>query len=69
MGYAAKGQLRELSGQEFDEVDGKPYDLRQCDPRRKVRAALMDGVPTTANQLHPDLTAGGVKSPSSLQAL
>ena len=43
MGYATKGQLRDLSGQEFDEVDGKPDDLRQCDPRHHVREALMDG--------------------------
>ncbi len=39
---AAKVQLREQMGPEFDDVDWKQYDPRQYDPRRIVREALMD---------------------------
>ena len=39
---AAKVQLREQMGSEFDDVDWKAYDPRQYDPRRIVREALMD---------------------------
>lgn len=39
---AAKVQLREQMGSEFDDVDWKQYDPRQYDPRRIVREALMD---------------------------
>ena len=43
---AAKVQLREQMGPEFDDVDWKQYDPRQYDPRRIVREALMDDGPT-----------------------
>jgi sec-independent protein translocase protein TatB len=39
---AAKVQLREQMGPDFDDVDWKQYDPRQYDPRRIVREALMD---------------------------
>lgn len=39
---AARVQLREQMGSEFDDVDWKQYDPRQYDPRRIVREALMD---------------------------
>lgn len=39
---AAKVQLREQMGSDFDDVDWKQYDPRQYDPRRIVREALMD---------------------------
>lgn len=39
---AAKLQLREQMGPDFDDVDWKQYDPRQYDPRRIVREALMD---------------------------
>ncbi|HEY8654332.1 MAG TPA: preprotein translocase subunit TatA [Dermatophilaceae bacterium] len=42
---AAKVQLREQLGSEFDDVDWKQYDPRQYDPRRIVREALMDDGP------------------------
>jgi sec-independent protein translocase protein TatB len=42
---AAKVQLREQMGSEFDDVDWKQYDPRQYDPRRIVREALMDDAP------------------------
>lgn len=38
---AAKVQLREQMGSEFDDVDWKQYDPRQYDPRRIVREALL----------------------------
>ena len=39
---AAKVQLREQMGPDFEDVDWKQYDPRQYDPRRIVREALMD---------------------------
>jgi sec-independent protein translocase protein TatB len=39
---AAKVQLREQMGPDFDDVDWKQYDPRQYDPRKIVREALMD---------------------------
>ena len=42
MAEAAKVQLREQMGPDFDDVDWKQYDPRQYDPRRIVREALMD---------------------------
>jgi sec-independent protein translocase protein TatB len=42
---AAKVQLREQMGPDFDDVDWKQYDPRQYDPRRIVREALMDDGP------------------------
>jgi len=42
---AAKVQLREQMGPEFDDVDWKQYDPRQYDPRRIVREALMEDGP------------------------
>ena len=45
MADTAKDQLREQMGPEFDDVDWKQYDLRQYDPRRIVREALMDQEP------------------------
>ena len=42
---AAKVQLREQMGPEFDDVDWKQYDPRQYDPRRIVREALLEDGP------------------------
>jgi sec-independent protein translocase protein TatB len=42
---AAKVQLREQMGPDFDDVDWKQYDPRQYDPRKIVREALMDDGP------------------------
>jgi len=52
---AAKVQLREQMGSEFDDVDWKQYDPRQYDPRRIVREALMDDGPAEAQ---PDEVKG-----------
>lgn len=43
-GYAdaARSQLKEQMGPEFEDVDWSKYDIRQYDPRRIVREALMD---------------------------
>ena len=53
---AAKVQLREQMGPDFDDVDWKQYDPRQYDPRRIVREALMDdrsddGRPDAVNEV------------------
>ena len=56
---AAKVQLREQMGSEFDDVDWKQYDPRQYDPRRIVREALMDDGPA-------DDQPGEVKGQSSV---
>ena len=56
---AAKVQLREQMGPEFDDVDWKQYDPRQYDPRRIVREALMDNGPA-------DGQPGEVKGQSSV---
>jgi len=45
MADAAKVQLREQMGPDFDDVDWKQYDPRQYDPRRIVREALLDEGP------------------------
>lgn len=45
MAEAAKGQLREQMGPEFDDIDWRQYDPRQYDPRRIVREALLDDSP------------------------
>lgn len=42
MAEAAKGQLREQMGPEFDDVNWEQFDPRRYDPRRIVREALMD---------------------------
>jgi sec-independent protein translocase protein TatB len=56
---AAKVQLREQMGSEFDDVDWRQYDPRQYDPRRIVREALMDDGPA-------DGQPGEVKGQSSV---
>ena len=38
----ARSQLKEQLGPDFDDVNWRQYDLRQYDPRRIVREALMD---------------------------
>ncbi len=63
---AAKVQLREQMGPDFDDVDWKQYDPRQYDPRRIVREALMDygsddGQPAPPGAVEP----GDVKAQSS----
>ena len=55
---AAKVQLREQMGSEFDDVDWKQYDPRQYDPRRIVREALM-------GDAHDDAQSGEVKAQST----
>ena len=42
MADAARGQLREQMGPEFDDIDWQQFDPRQYDPRRIVREALLD---------------------------
>jgi sec-independent protein translocase protein TatB len=58
---AAKVQLREQMGPDFDDVDWKQYDPRQYDPRRIVREALMDDGPAE------DAPSEGFKAPSSFK--
>ena len=41
MADAARGQLREQIGPEFDDIDWQQFDPRQYDPRRIVREALL----------------------------
>ena len=60
---AAKVQLREQMGPEFDDVDWKQYDPRQYDPRRIVREALLDVGPDGGQP--GDVQPGGFKAPSS----
>jgi Sec-independent protein secretion pathway components len=65
---AAKVQLREQMGSDFDDVDWKQYDLRQYDPRRIVREALMDEGPDDGQpSASADVEAGGFKAPSSFK--
>ena len=65
---AAKVQLREQMGSEFDDVDWKQYDPRQYDPRRIVREALMDEGSDDGQPSSPgDVQAGGFKAPSSFK--
>jgi sec-independent protein translocase protein TatB len=64
MADAAKGQLREQMGSEFDEVDWKQYDPRQYDPRRIVREALMDNGTVESQPPPTGEQAGGFKAPS-----
>ena len=66
MADTAKDQLREQMGPEFDDVDWKQYDLRQYDPRRIVREALMEDGPE-AGQGSPaaEDQDGALKPPTS----
>ncbi|HET7305594.1 MAG TPA: preprotein translocase subunit TatA [Segeticoccus sp.] len=41
MAEAAKSQLRDQMGPEFDDVDWEQFDPRRYDPRRIVRDALL----------------------------
>lgn len=50
---AAKVQLREQMGPEFDDVDWKQYDPRQYDPRRIVREALLDNGDDGSDEVAP----------------
>jgi len=66
MADAAKEQLREQMGSDFDDVDWKQYDPRQYDPRRIVREALMDEGPDDGKASPSgQAQAGGFKAPSS----
>ena len=66
MADAAKEQLREQMGSDFDDVDWKQYDPRQYDPRRIVREALMDEGPDDGRASPSgQAQAGGFKAPSS----
>ena len=68
MADAAKVQLREQMGSEFDDVDWKQYDPRQYDPRRIVREALMDdGSQNGESSSSGDVQEGDVKGPSSFK--
>jgi len=62
---AAKVQLREQMGPDFDDVDWKQYDLRQYDPRRIVREALMDDASDESQPLY--VQPGEVKGQSSVK--
>lgn len=61
MAEAARGQLREQMGPEFDDIDWQQFDPRQYDPRRIVREALLeddkddsdDGAPFDGDQTEP----------------
>lgn len=61
---AAKVQLREQMGSEFDDVDWKQYDPRQYDPRRIVREALMDDGTSSGQPF--DTEPGEAKGQSSV---
>jgi sec-independent protein translocase protein TatB len=67
MADTTKVQLREQMGSEFDDVDWKQYDLRQYDPRRIVREALMDEGTVKGQPPATDDQAGGFKAPSSFK--
>ena len=68
MADAAKVQLREQMGSEFDDVDWKQYAPRQYDPRRIVREALMDdGSQNGESSSSGDVQEGDVKGPSSFK--
>jgi sec-independent protein translocase protein TatB len=62
---AARVQLREQMGSEFDDVDWKQYDPRQYDPRRIVREALMDDGPAEGQT--GEGQTGEVKGQSSVK--
>jgi sec-independent protein translocase protein TatB len=62
---AAKVQLREQLGPDFDDVDWKQYDPRQYDPRRIVREALLDEGSDVGQP--GDVQPGGFKAPSSFK--
>ena len=42
MADAARDQVREQMGPEFDDIDWQQFDPRRYDPRRIVREALLD---------------------------
>jgi sec-independent protein translocase protein TatB len=44
----AKERMRDEMGPEFDDVDWKKLDPRQYDPRRIIRAALLDDEPSSS---------------------
>ena len=67
MADTAKVQLKEQMGSEFDDVDWKQYDLRQYDPRRIVREALMDDGTDPGSQVPSSDESGGFKAPSSFK--
>ena len=62
---AAKVQLREQMGSEFDDVDWKQYDPRQYDPRRIVREALMDDGPEEGQPTEDAQPSAVKEKPSS----
>jgi sec-independent protein translocase protein TatB len=64
---AAKGQLREQMGPDFDDVDWKSYDPRQYDPRRIVREALLDDGASDGHGPDAGKPDGGFKAPSSFK--
>ena len=67
MADAAKVQLREQMGSEFDDVDWKQYDPRQYDPRRIVREALNDDGAAQDQASSTEGQAGELKAPSSFR--
>ena len=48
MANGAKERMREEMGPDYDDVDWKKLDPRQYDPRRIIRAALIDEPPPAA---------------------
>ena len=65
---AAKVQLREQMGPDFDDVDWRQYDPRQYDPRRIVRDALLeDGSADSEPDSSADVPPGGFKAPTSFK--
>lgn len=54
----AKERMREEMGPEFDEVDWKKLDPRQYDPRRIIREALLEDVPSDAMPRASSASAG-----------
>lgn len=56
----AKGEL----GSDFDDVDWRSLDPRQYDPRRIIRAALLEDPPTTRPSSDPQSAAAGRLRPA-----
>jgi len=58
MARGAKDRMRDEMGPEFDEVDWKKLDPRQYDPRRIIREALLEDVPSDAMPRASSASAG-----------
>lgn len=64
---AARAQLQDQMGPEFQDVDWSKYDIRQYDPRRIVREALMDDPEAEAAAQTTDEATAGRATPEKAQ--